>query len=66
MSVLPCAKAGCEEKATHVVAETHQLNCLFESGAGLTCEHHSEELCKIGGIRLPFDAFVAAIRKEQE
>lgn len=65
MSLLPCAQVGCQENATYVVAETHRLDCLFESGAGLMCEVHSEQICRVGGIRLPFDAFVAAIRKEQ-
>lgn len=64
MALLPCAQVGCEENATQVVAETDQLNCLFESGAGLCCEEHAEAMCKIGGIKLSMAAFADAIRKE--
>lgn len=65
MSLLPCAQASCEESATHVVAETDRLNCLFNSGAGLCCAEHTEEMQKIGGIALPFHEFVEAIRQAE-
>lgn len=61
MTVLPCAQTDCPEAATHVVAETDPLNCLFDSGAGLCCEQHAEQMCRVGGIALAMGDFAVAI-----
>jgi len=65
MALLPCSQVECEENATHVVAETDRLCCLFGSGAGLMCDKHSAAILAVGGIRLSMPAFAEAVRREQ-
>ncbi len=43
-------EAGCFERATHLVVESHDLAMLFKSGAGLTCRYHAEAMGGVGGI----------------
>lgn len=50
-----CAQTDCNEPATHLVVETSNLNMLFQSGAGLVCEKHAEDLEMVGGFSLELD-----------
>jgi hypothetical protein len=65
MSQISCRQAGCDDYATHVVAETHDLAMLFHHGAGLLCKKHAEAMVRAGGLALSMRGFAEAVRKEQ-
>lgn len=57
---LTCARAGCEQPATHVVVQATDMTLLFRDGAGVVCEKDANELEQVGGFALSLQEFARA------
>lgn len=51
---LPCAQAGCENRASYVIVQTSDLQLLFQSMAGVVCDSCVKEFKKLGGVPVSF------------